>query len=190
MRSNVCTVIKPRLQGVGVGVDVGVVAGAGVAAKVSTSDGLGRLSSELLALCEATFRAVGNIEADRHGLGPEIRSLRLTASLSMTPSLKNRPEVLAELRKVRNLCTGRLARSESLVPLGVADDRYRTDVCQGNEDAATYSRPGLAFLLHAQDVHARPPKGGVTPCFRIFESPHPSTGAMMPGSEWLILSYI
>eukprot|EP00873_Tetraselmis_striata_P019057 jgi/Tetstr1/439321/TSEL_027760.t1 len=38
----------------GAGVDVGVVAGA--AAKVSTSDGLGRLSSELLALCEATFR--------------------------------------------------------------------------------------------------------------------------------------
>eukprot|EP00873_Tetraselmis_striata_P033342 jgi/Tetstr1/453606/TSEL_040563.t1 len=38
------------------GVDVGVVAGAGVAAKVSTSDGVARLSSELLALCEATFR--------------------------------------------------------------------------------------------------------------------------------------
>eukprot|EP00873_Tetraselmis_striata_P036686 jgi/Tetstr1/456950/TSEL_043620.t1 len=33
-------------------------------------------------------RAVGNIEADRHGMGPEIRSLRLTASLSLTPSLK------------------------------------------------------------------------------------------------------
>eukprot|EP00873_Tetraselmis_striata_P021356 jgi/Tetstr1/441620/TSEL_029847.t1 len=38
------------------GVDVGVVAGAGVAAKVSTSDGVGRRSSELRALCEATFR--------------------------------------------------------------------------------------------------------------------------------------
>eukprot|EP00873_Tetraselmis_striata_P010601 jgi/Tetstr1/430865/TSEL_002007.t1 len=38
------------------GVDVGVTAGAGVPAKVSTSDGVGRLSSELLALCEATFR--------------------------------------------------------------------------------------------------------------------------------------
>eukprot|EP00873_Tetraselmis_striata_P042137 jgi/Tetstr1/462401/TSEL_007407.t1 len=43
-----------RLQDAGV--DVGVVAGAGVAAKVSTSDGLGRLSSELLELCEVTFR--------------------------------------------------------------------------------------------------------------------------------------
>eukprot|EP00873_Tetraselmis_striata_P010357 jgi/Tetstr1/430621/TSEL_020414.t1 len=30
-------------------------------------------------------RAVGNMEADRHGPGPEIRSLRLTASLSLTP---------------------------------------------------------------------------------------------------------
>eukprot|EP00873_Tetraselmis_striata_P016764 jgi/Tetstr1/437028/TSEL_025788.t1 len=37
------------------GVDVGVVAVVGVAAKVSTSDGVGRLLSELLALCEATF---------------------------------------------------------------------------------------------------------------------------------------
>eukprot|EP00873_Tetraselmis_striata_P010168 jgi/Tetstr1/430432/TSEL_020242.t1 len=116
------------------------------------------------------------------------------------------PEVLAELRKVRNLCNGRLAQSKSLVPLGVADDRYRMDVCDGNEDAATYSRPGLAFLLPAHDVHASPPKGGVnpafatrcpickevagvSPCFRIFLSLHPNTGAMMPGQEWQILSY-
>eukprot|EP00873_Tetraselmis_striata_P004833 jgi/Tetstr1/425097/TSEL_015561.t1 len=107
----------------------------------------------------AAERWLGNIEADRHGMGPEIRSLRLTASLGLIPILKNRPEVLAELRKVRNLCTGRLAQSKSVVPLGVADDRYRTDVCQGNENAATYSRSGLAFLLPAQDVHASPPKG-------------------------------
>eukprot|EP00873_Tetraselmis_striata_P004656 jgi/Tetstr1/424920/TSEL_015413.t1 len=77
----------------------------------------------------------------------------------------NRPEVIAELRKVRNLWTGRLAQSKSLVPLGVADDRYRTDVCQGNEDAATYSRHGLAFLLPAQDVHASAPKGGLNHAF-------------------------
>eukprot|EP00873_Tetraselmis_striata_P040701 jgi/Tetstr1/460965/TSEL_006117.t1 len=119
---------------------------------------------------------------------------------------QKRPEVLAELRKVRNLCTGRLAQSKSLVPLGVADDRYRTDVCQGNEDAATYSRPGLAFLLHAQDVHASSRKGGVnpafalgcprykdlagvTPCFRIFESLNPNTCAMTRGPKWQILSY-
>eukprot|EP00873_Tetraselmis_striata_P009882 jgi/Tetstr1/430146/TSEL_019979.t1 len=37
------------------GVDEGVAVDAGVAAKVSTSDGVGRLSSELLELCEATF---------------------------------------------------------------------------------------------------------------------------------------
>eukprot|EP00873_Tetraselmis_striata_P028638 jgi/Tetstr1/448902/TSEL_036128.t1 len=43
--------------------------------------------------------------------------------------------------------------SKSLVPLGVADDRYRTGVCQGNEDAATYSRLGLAFLLPALVDH-------------------------------------
>eukprot|EP00873_Tetraselmis_striata_P010210 jgi/Tetstr1/430474/TSEL_020282.t1 len=43
-----------RLQVAGVGEDV--VVDAGVAAKVSTSDGVGRLSSELLELCEATFR--------------------------------------------------------------------------------------------------------------------------------------
>eukprot|EP00873_Tetraselmis_striata_P023653 jgi/Tetstr1/443917/TSEL_031869.t1 len=119
---------------------------------------------------------------------------------------QNRPEVLAELRKVRNLCTGRLTQSKSLVPLGVVDDRYRMDVCAGNEDAATYSRPGLAFIVPAQDVHASPPKGGVnpafatrcptckevagvSPCFRIFLSLHPNTGAMMPGPEWQILSY-
>eukprot|EP00873_Tetraselmis_striata_P043299 jgi/Tetstr1/463563/TSEL_008442.t1 len=119
---------------------------------------------------------------------------------------QNRPEVLAELRKVRNLYTGRLAQSKYLVPLGVADDRYRMDVCDGNEDASTYSRPGLAFLLPAQDVHANPPKGGVnlafatrcprckevagvSPCFRIFLSLHPNTCAMMPGPEWQILCY-
>eukprot|EP00873_Tetraselmis_striata_P003095 jgi/Tetstr1/423359/TSEL_014052.t1 len=38
------------------GVDEDVAVDAGVAAKVSTSDGVGRLSSELLELCEATFR--------------------------------------------------------------------------------------------------------------------------------------
>eukprot|EP00873_Tetraselmis_striata_P040678 jgi/Tetstr1/460942/TSEL_006094.t1 len=129
------------------------------------------------------------------------------SSLGVVPWLEqNRPEVLAELRKVRNLCTGRLAQSKSLVPLGVVDDRYRMDVCAGNEDAATYSRPGLAFIVPAQDVHASPPKGGVnpafatrcprckevagvSPCFRIFLSLHPNTGAMMPGPEWQILSY-
>eukprot|EP00873_Tetraselmis_striata_P007109 jgi/Tetstr1/427373/TSEL_017537.t1 len=37
-------------------VDEDVAVDAGVAAKVSTNDGVGRLSSELLALCEATFR--------------------------------------------------------------------------------------------------------------------------------------
>eukprot|EP00873_Tetraselmis_striata_P001077 jgi/Tetstr1/421341/TSEL_012311.t1 len=43
-------------KGMAVGVDVGVAAVASVAARVGTSDGVGRLSSELLALCEATFR--------------------------------------------------------------------------------------------------------------------------------------
>eukprot|EP00873_Tetraselmis_striata_P023081 jgi/Tetstr1/443345/TSEL_031360.t1 len=38
------------------GVDMDVVAGVGVAAKVSTSAGVGRLSSVPLALCETTFR--------------------------------------------------------------------------------------------------------------------------------------
>eukprot|EP00873_Tetraselmis_striata_P022550 jgi/Tetstr1/442814/TSEL_030898.t1 len=39
-------------------VDKDVAVDAGVAAKVSTSDGVGRLSSELLELCEATFRSL------------------------------------------------------------------------------------------------------------------------------------
>eukprot|EP00873_Tetraselmis_striata_P038775 jgi/Tetstr1/459039/TSEL_004507.t1 len=43
-----------QLQVAGVGEDVAV--DAGVAAKVSTSDGVGRLSPELLELCDATFR--------------------------------------------------------------------------------------------------------------------------------------
>eukprot|EP00873_Tetraselmis_striata_P009976 jgi/Tetstr1/430240/TSEL_020068.t1 len=43
-----------QLQVAGVGEDEAV--DAGVAVKVSTSDGVGRLSSELLELCEATFR--------------------------------------------------------------------------------------------------------------------------------------
>eukprot|EP00873_Tetraselmis_striata_P011362 jgi/Tetstr1/431626/TSEL_021156.t1 len=46
--------LLPYLQGAGV--DEDVVVDAGVAAKVSTSDGVGRLCSELLELCEATFR--------------------------------------------------------------------------------------------------------------------------------------
>eukprot|EP00873_Tetraselmis_striata_P025866 jgi/Tetstr1/446130/TSEL_033730.t1 len=142
-----------------------------------------------------------------HASPPSGRSHQCRRLASCVPWLEqNRPEVLAELRKVRNLWTGRLAQSKSLVSFGVADDRYRTDVCKGNEDAATYSRPSLAFLLHAQDVHASPPKGGVnsafaarcprckdlagvTPCFRIFQSMHPHRGAMMPGPEWHILSY-
>eukprot|EP00873_Tetraselmis_striata_P025372 jgi/Tetstr1/445636/TSEL_003441.t1 len=43
--------VRPGADG-----DEGVVAVVDVVAKVSTSDGVGRLSSELLALCEATFR--------------------------------------------------------------------------------------------------------------------------------------
>eukprot|EP00873_Tetraselmis_striata_P016694 jgi/Tetstr1/436958/TSEL_025730.t1 len=46
-----------QLQVAGVGEDV--AAGVDVAAKVSTSDGVGRLSPELLVLCEATFRRAG-----------------------------------------------------------------------------------------------------------------------------------
>eukprot|EP00873_Tetraselmis_striata_P044397 jgi/Tetstr1/464661/TSEL_009415.t1 len=45
---------RQELQGVGVDEDVAV--DAGVAAKVSASDGVGRLSSEPLERCEATFR--------------------------------------------------------------------------------------------------------------------------------------
>eukprot|EP00873_Tetraselmis_striata_P007878 jgi/Tetstr1/428142/TSEL_018194.t1 len=45
-----------QLQVAGVGEDV--VVDVGVAAKVSTIDGVGRLSSELLELCEATFRSL------------------------------------------------------------------------------------------------------------------------------------
>eukprot|EP00873_Tetraselmis_striata_P021548 jgi/Tetstr1/441812/TSEL_030029.t1 len=45
-----------RQQLQGAGVDEGVSVDSGVAAKVSTSDGVGRLSSELLELCEVTFR--------------------------------------------------------------------------------------------------------------------------------------
>eukprot|EP00873_Tetraselmis_striata_P013294 jgi/Tetstr1/433558/TSEL_022825.t1 len=45
-----------RLRLHGADVDVDVVVEAGVAAKVGTSDGVGRLSSELLELCEATFQ--------------------------------------------------------------------------------------------------------------------------------------
>eukprot|EP00873_Tetraselmis_striata_P025662 jgi/Tetstr1/445926/TSEL_033555.t1 len=47
---------RQQLQDAGVDEDVAVDVGVGVAAKVSTSDGVGRLSSELLELCEATFR--------------------------------------------------------------------------------------------------------------------------------------
>eukprot|EP00873_Tetraselmis_striata_P037243 jgi/Tetstr1/457507/TSEL_044088.t1 len=45
-----------RLQLQVADVDEDVAVDAGVAAKVSTSDGVGRLSPELLELCEATFR--------------------------------------------------------------------------------------------------------------------------------------
>eukprot|EP00873_Tetraselmis_striata_P044118 jgi/Tetstr1/464382/TSEL_009175.t1 len=45
---------RRRLLGTCVNVDVAAI--VGVAAKVSTNDGVGRLSSELMALCEVTFR--------------------------------------------------------------------------------------------------------------------------------------
>eukprot|EP00873_Tetraselmis_striata_P035216 jgi/Tetstr1/455480/TSEL_042309.t1 len=48
--------LNERQQLQGAGVDEDVAGDAGVAAKVSTSDSVGRLSSELLELCEATFR--------------------------------------------------------------------------------------------------------------------------------------
>eukprot|EP00873_Tetraselmis_striata_P017516 jgi/Tetstr1/437780/TSEL_026434.t1 len=47
---------RQQLQAADVDVDEDVAVDTGVAAKVSTSDGVGRLSSELLELCEATFR--------------------------------------------------------------------------------------------------------------------------------------
>eukprot|EP00873_Tetraselmis_striata_P044913 jgi/Tetstr1/465177/TSEL_000849.t1 len=57
-------------MGVGVGVD------AGVAANVSTSDGVGRLSSELLELCGVTFRF-----SELHNLDPIAKdSLHLTSA--------------------------------------------------------------------------------------------------------------
>eukprot|EP00873_Tetraselmis_striata_P045031 jgi/Tetstr1/465295/TSEL_009993.t1 len=48
--------LNERRQLQGAGVDEDVVVDADVAAKVSTSDGVGRLSSELMELCDATFR--------------------------------------------------------------------------------------------------------------------------------------
>eukprot|EP00873_Tetraselmis_striata_P036165 jgi/Tetstr1/456429/TSEL_043161.t1 len=48
--------LNERQQQQGAGVDEDMAVDAGVAAQVSTSDGVGRLSSELLELCEATFR--------------------------------------------------------------------------------------------------------------------------------------
>eukprot|EP00873_Tetraselmis_striata_P010524 jgi/Tetstr1/430788/TSEL_020573.t1 len=48
-------------------VDEDVAMDAGVAAKVSTSDGVGRLSSELLELCEATFRTSWTSHSLRKG---------------------------------------------------------------------------------------------------------------------------
>eukprot|EP00873_Tetraselmis_striata_P036806 jgi/Tetstr1/457070/TSEL_043731.t1 len=48
--------LNERQQLQDAGMDEGVAVDVGVAAKVSTSDGVGRLSSELLELCEATFR--------------------------------------------------------------------------------------------------------------------------------------
>eukprot|EP00873_Tetraselmis_striata_P016458 jgi/Tetstr1/436722/TSEL_025505.t1 len=47
---------RRRSLDTGVNVDVDVAAVMSVAAKVSTSDGVGSLSSELLALCEVTVR--------------------------------------------------------------------------------------------------------------------------------------
>eukprot|EP00873_Tetraselmis_striata_P006027 jgi/Tetstr1/426291/TSEL_016608.t1 len=49
-------VLDVREQLPDAGVDEGVAVDVGVVAKVSTSDGVGRLSSELLELCEATIR--------------------------------------------------------------------------------------------------------------------------------------
>eukprot|EP00873_Tetraselmis_striata_P038566 jgi/Tetstr1/458830/TSEL_045213.t1 len=110
-----------------------------------------------------------------------------TSPLGVVPWLElNRPEVLAELRKVQNLCTGRLAQSKSLAPLGVADDRYRTDVCQGNGDDTL---PAMGFRLPTPTCDMDQHVGCGEAAHDSFESLHPNTGAMMPGPEWLILSY-
>eukprot|EP00873_Tetraselmis_striata_P005622 jgi/Tetstr1/425886/TSEL_016259.t1 len=76
MRSSVCTVLTKvfwtccepnifsmllRIWGAGVDVDVDVVVDTGVAAKVSTSDGVGRLSLELLELYETLKSYAGRL---------------------------------------------------------------------------------------------------------------------------------
>eukprot|EP00873_Tetraselmis_striata_P013434 jgi/Tetstr1/433698/TSEL_022917.t1 len=55
--------------------------------------------------------AVGNIEAGHHRMGPEIRSLRLSASLSMSPSLKVCKEVWIFIHKVSSLRPRKVAQS-------------------------------------------------------------------------------
>eukprot|EP00873_Tetraselmis_striata_P046087 jgi/Tetstr1/466351/TSEL_010881.t1 len=116
-------------------------------------------------------RAVGKIEADRHGLGPEIRSLRLTASLSMTPSLK-----------VCHLWTLSQKRLQRLQGRGEDESTVNMRVFLASEDHRLVYNDLRGMCNETS-------RASPLACFCIFESLHPNTGAMMLGPEWLILSY-
>eukprot|EP00873_Tetraselmis_striata_P009469 jgi/Tetstr1/429733/TSEL_019626.t1 len=89
---------------VGVGVGVGVV--AGVAAKVNTSDGVGRLLSELLALREATFRQsqVEEFCRDSEDISPleAIAATVVRTPSSVKPSLTFLPAMGSQPRDITN----------------------------------------------------------------------------------------
>eukprot|EP00873_Tetraselmis_striata_P037583 jgi/Tetstr1/457847/TSEL_044392.t1 len=85
---------------------------------------------------------------------PRIWEVAAASPLGVVPWLEqNRPEVLAELHKGRNLCNGRLAQSKSLAPLGVADDRYRTRDDAGPEwqILSYHVVPGMSAFLPKVD---------------------------------------
>eukprot|EP00873_Tetraselmis_striata_P027807 jgi/Tetstr1/448071/TSEL_035370.t1 len=76
----------------GAGVDVDVVVDAGVAAKVSTNDGVGCLSSELLELCEATFDSDA-FRSDELGQ----RTLDMLSKSLIAQTLKSYAGILSQL---------------------------------------------------------------------------------------------
>eukprot|EP00873_Tetraselmis_striata_P011063 jgi/Tetstr1/431327/TSEL_021018.t1 len=138
-----------QLQVAGVGEDVAV--DAGVAAKVSTSDGVGRLSSELQELCEATFRsdAFGSDELGQ-------RTLDLLSSSLSAQTLKS---YAGRLSQFAEFCHD----SENISPLEATTAtvvRYVAWIGERGHIAAKSLQPYLSaintfFELHNLDPIAK-----------------------------------
>eukprot|EP00873_Tetraselmis_striata_P026774 jgi/Tetstr1/447038/TSEL_034495.t1 len=132
-----------QLQVAGVGEDV--AAGVGVAAKVSTSDGVGRLSPELLELCEATFRLQEAFGSDELGQ----RTLDMLSSSLSAQTLKS---YAGRLSQFAEFCHD----SENISPLEATTAtviRYVAWIGERGHIAAKSLQPYLSAINTFFELH-------------------------------------